>query len=301
MYFPEDTYPRDRIQTTSTGTNDITFSFDESEEGGTTSNTETWTYDINAASWSGSTDWTWTKPGENHAGTNSFVSTRVATCMNVNDITGSYNGEWITDSNSKTAAGFAIKVSGEDKDCGAGVGEEPCIGFYVLFDEDQADRDEIRTEWNECLRKLTFQFSENEDGGTTINEETWTYKGPGKWEGSTSWTWSNDQGETSSGTSTFKTVTASAPTPTPVPQDECSTAACSPGVCCKYCTPISEEGCRTNGCSFGTNEFGMDSCVPLDDDDSQKKGDDGSDSGAGAIIAVVVSHLSINCFFDDVF
>merc|ERR1712100_874199 len=125
--------------------------------------------------------------------------------------TGRFNGKWtVTDSTytpdigKKTTSGFQIIESGDKKNCGSGLTQTPCVGFYILFDGDRAGQDEIKTEWNECLRKLTFQFSESEDGGTTVNRETWTYKG-GKWRGTTSWTWSNSQGDSSQGTNTFTT------------------------------------------------------------------------------------------------
>jgi len=170
----------------------LSFSFSESETGGITNNQETWTW--NGSKWSGSTSWSWSDTQrDSSTGTNSFTSSELRTCSGFLK-TGTYLGKWVplTGSGKKIEEDFTIETSGS-------------LGYSIRFEDGSVES----AAWDECSSRLTFSYTEPEEGGTTTNNEMWTVSSNSKIIGTTTWTWIDGTGDTDSGTYSFSASSSS--------------------------------------------------------------------------------------------
>ena len=174
-------FSSDRIETLYSGTT-LSLTYSEPEDGGTTVNTESWTYTSSSDSISGTNLWSWSAPGESEEnGQSNFAGTRTYSCEKfARSITYTARWESSDDPGNFIYETFRIDVPAND---------------YVPIS--WSDGTTTFAVWNECTRELSFETTETEDvGGTTTTNEVWQLDANGRdWSSVSSlWTYTGNGG-----------------------------------------------------------------------------------------------------------
>jgi len=174
-------FSSDRIETVYSGTT-LQLTYSEPEDGGTTVNTESWTYTSSSDSISGINLWSWDAPGESEEnGQSNFAGTRTYSCEKfARSITYTARWESSDDPGNFIYETFRIDVPAND---------------YVPIS--WSDGTTTFAVWNECTRELSFETTETEDvGGTTTTNEVWQLDANGRdWSSVSSlWTYTGNGG-----------------------------------------------------------------------------------------------------------
>ena len=181
-----DSYPQDRIETVYTeSSGDVSLTYSESESGGTTVNTESWTYSQSSDSLAGTNSWSWSAPGQqSESGTINFAGTRTYSCEKFAAGDPEYTVTWTSSDGSVTTETIKFVSTDSSK-------------VEIVW----SDRSRNLLVWNECKRTIDFSYSENEDGGVTTTTEKWQLNANGvDWIAVTSqWQWTSASSATTYG------------------------------------------------------------------------------------------------------